>query len=347
MKLANKRKQYDSVNTEHDGQGHHFLLTPERHTSPTVIAAYRVGFALIYGKRISPSGFDLRELGMLIPAVVDFADAYGLLPAFNYNINSLIFGYDWDGYDLVAANPFQMLRVSCKLESETIYKEAMKHAVALHHRFAADGFGPCYTTSFFDDIGESELQKHFNYHAQAFREELDSLSKYLLIIQPGACEKIGTAKHIGIAIYRDWIIDNMVNPGSQTSCYRGVLDLLEKTYDVSDIIGRWSTKDWQKEVGVRFGHVHRAVEDYFRQAAGRARWVLCPENAAKGLQAAHILQLSLQEGTYLANLPFDGRPDESALPWAGRGTVNDEYDISASKTGQVKEGDTDVAVNGW
>jgi len=82
------------------------------HTSQ-IVEAYKIGLALLYGLRIDWPASDeevMRKAASVIPAVVDFADAYGLLPALNDRINALIFGHAWSGFDLIGTAPFQVLR---------------------------------------------------------------------------------------------------------------------------------------------------------------------------------------------------------------------------------------------
>ncbi|KAK5677593.1 hypothetical protein LTS10_010165 [Elasticomyces elasticus] len=252
--LEEKRKQYDTLLP-----GHHqdyFQPTFSRYSSSIVIAAYKLGFAIMYGLRPSASDIDLERLSKIIPAVADLADACGLLPGFASQISSLIFGHAWNGFDVIALNPFAMLLAAVKLESKVIYQEAMKHAVAVDRRYGRNSNIPEYDPNYFAGHGEQDLQAMLARYARDFSVANDQVLKDLMNIEPIMCNKIGVAKNIGIGIFRDWVVKEVMN--DSFGC--GILTLLNREYNVSGVMSDWSAKDWQQQVGVRFGHVHRATE---------------------------------------------------------------------------------------
>ncbi|TKA82743.1 hypothetical protein B0A55_01081 [Friedmanniomyces simplex] len=240
-----KRKQYDCELLIAWGPD---TLTPMKHRSDMVVTAYKLGFALVYGLRLSARDIDLECLSKIIPAVTDFADAYSLLPACANNISHLIFGHAWDGYDIVASNPFQMLLTACNLESESIYREAMKHAAAIHHRFGPHEKSEVYNSTYFSERGEHTLQDNLERHTREFSDELEEVAKSILRVYPYVCGQSGAARDVGLAIYRDWIINNVMDQWDG----RGFLVLLDTGYNVNDIVAKWSTKGWHKEVGILY-----------------------------------------------------------------------------------------------
>lgn len=303
-------------------------LTLSRYHSSQIITAHKIGFALIYNLRIEWPAEDMAKAASVIPAVVDFADAYGLLPSLRDRISTLIFGHKWSGFDVIAAQPFQMLRVACKLQSEVIYKEAMKHAVAIHR--VLDGTAPSrllYSPTFLSDIGETGLDNELAKHAQIFRETSNRLGDSLLGIRPLACNKIGVAEAIGVAIFRDWVIKNIKHAiplyENRNGLDYGLIYLSTKSYDISHIMTGWSTKDWHGEVGVRFGHVHRAVESCFSQARGIMDRAFDPADTAKGTGRYEDTEAGGRL-SYFANLRFRDEEEGvegSKYPWATKAAV--------------------------
>jgi hypothetical protein len=122
----------------------------------------------MYGLRIDFPVTQLQKAPLIIPILVDFADAYGLLPGWNDKIFSVIFGGSCDGYESIAGNPFRLLKVACKLQSKVVYQEAMIHAVGINDK-------PGSNKSLCDpewskENGEHELYAYFEAHAKDFRD---------------------------------------------------------------------------------------------------------------------------------------------------------------------------------
>ncbi|KAK3661723.1 hypothetical protein LTR56_000212 [Elasticomyces elasticus] len=308
--LEEKRKQYDTPLPGYHKE--YFQPTFARYSSSIVIAAYKLGFAIMYGLRPSADDLDLERLGKIIPAVADFADACGLLPGFASQINTLIFGHAWNGFEVIALNPFPMLLAAVKLESKVIYEEAMKHAVAVDRRHGGNPSILRCNPNYFTDHEEPTLQAMLAQHARDFSAATEQVLKDLLNIEPIMCNKIGVAKNIGVGIFRDWVVKEVLNDSS--GC--GVLTLLNREYNVSGIMSDWSAKDWQQQVGVRFGHVHRATESCFKQASWAAAKSFDPEDMAKGDPVARTSSPHLPLARYLACLRFGADDTDYQYPWS-------------------------------
>ncbi|KAK4891159.1 hypothetical protein LTR27_010233 [Elasticomyces elasticus] len=300
--LEEKRKQYDTPLPGYHKE--YFQPTLARYSSSIVIAAYKLGFAIMYGLRPSADDLDLERLAKIIPAVADFADACGLLPGFASQINSLIFGHAWTGFDVIALNPFPMLLAAVKLESKVIYEEAMKHAVAVDRRYGGNSDTLHYNPNYFADHGEQLLQAMLTQHARDFSAANEKVLKDLLNIEPIMCNKIGVAKKICIGIFRDWVV--------------------KEEYNVSGVMSDWSAKDWQQQVGVRFGHVHRATESCFKQATWKTAGSFDPENMAKGDPVAKTSSMNPPPSQYLACLRFGTDDADYQYPWTSTPKV-EEY----------------------
>ncbi|KAK5735826.1 hypothetical protein LTR17_007838 [Elasticomyces elasticus] len=313
--LEEMRKQYDAPLPDQ----HQDYLQPtfSRYSSSIVIAAYKLGFAVMYGLRPSASDIDLERLSKIIPAVADFADACGLLPGFASQISSLIFGHAWNGFDVIALNPFAMLLAAVKLESKVIYQEAIKHAVAVDRRYGGNSNIPEYDPNYFAGHGEQDLQAMLARHARDFS---------------AANDQIGVAKNIGIGIFRDWVVKEVMNDSS--GC--GILTLLNREYDVSGIMSDWSAKDWQAQVGVRFGHVHRATESCFKQATWMTARSFNPENMAKGVPVAQTSSMNPPLSRYLACLRFGADGADNQYPWNSTSKIG-EYVMDELRAEEVEE----------
>ncbi|KAK5126900.1 hypothetical protein LTR85_008258 [Meristemomyces frigidus] len=290
-------------------------LAGGKYSSEVIVAAYKIGFALIYDLRIDlPSEVkDLKTSSQVIPAVVDFLDAYGLLPAYNSHVNAMVFGHKWSGYDIIGLHPFRMLQVACKLQSQIIFQEALRHAVGLHALYGCTTNDTLtfYSCTLLLDIGEAELHERVSKGAKELNSDLESLVRAFLTFTPQCCNKLGTARVVGLAIWRDWVINHMgIGPDHN---HDGFKALAWKDYDVSDIIRDWASKDWDKEVGVRFGHVHRAVESCFRLAESRFRSTFNAGDAPRGMQLHAIDDQSFRPGEYISYLRFGA---DYEYPWA-------------------------------
>jgi len=226
---------------------------------------------MFYDMRITATNMSTVQLARVVPILADFADAYALLPAFADKIVSMIFGHSWDGYEVVANNPFPMLLTACKLKSATIYEEAMKHAMVIDRTFSSTSKHPEYNTEYFADHHALELQEKFESHVRQYNKDVRDSTDELLNINAGCyCNTIGLAREIGVAIYRDWVINHIMN--DYTS--KGLSDLLRVKYDIGDIIHHFGEKDWTEKLKVRFGYIHRAVEGCFKEATDCAGYRL-------------------------------------------------------------------------
>ncbi|KAI7156704.1 hypothetical protein KC349_g6081 [Hortaea werneckii] len=83
------------------------------------------------------------------------SNAYAMLPKFAIKIHHLLFSRDL-GYRLIAECPYSMFRASCKLRSQVVYKEAMRHAVGLH----------AYTLELMEDAKANSRPIVFDYFAE-------------------------------------------------------------------------------------------------------------------------------------------------------------------------------------
>ena len=72
----------------------------DTYSSKTLYTAYKIGFGLKHVIRIDLANCAFDD----IPAVVDFTDRHGLLPAFDDNINFHIFNYMTHGFDNISAD---------------------------------------------------------------------------------------------------------------------------------------------------------------------------------------------------------------------------------------------------
>ena len=127
--LKEKRKAHDTIYRQTTWETR---LANGLYNSNNVIAAYKISFAMMYGLRIDFPAEQIKTASAVIPILVNFADAYGLLPAWNDKLLAVIFGRSCDGHDMIALQPLHFLRMACTLQSKAIYQEAMIHAVALY-----------------------------------------------------------------------------------------------------------------------------------------------------------------------------------------------------------------------
>ncbi|KAK4539192.1 hypothetical protein LTR36_001168 [Oleoguttula mirabilis] len=327
-----------SKRLEHDAPLGLSELTNLRYPSHIIVSAYKVGFALLYNLRVdlATDVKNIRASAQVIPAVVDFLDAYGLLPAYNPLISDMLFGGSGCGYDIIGQNPLRMLLVACKMQSQNMYQEAMKHAVGVHemHNCEGSNINHVYSPAFFLDLGESEIHARFVQHTKDVHTHVENLKKQMLTTYPICCNKLGLARDVGLAIWRGWVIDHITTSPS----HDGLLQLAKKDYDVSSIIRDWSTKDWDKDVGVRFGHVHRAVENCFTTAT---MWLWRGEGEGPKGKQFHDNKDELNYAylRYYCYLTFD---EDYEYPWAGKTRVP-SYTLPTAKTTTVLDfGDAEI-----
>lgn len=300
-------------------RSNHGSLTGRKYSSEAItVAAYKIGFALLYDLRIdlpfghADSSLNIKKASFIIPAVVDFLDAYGLLPAYNDQVISTIFGQKWCGYDLIGQNPFRMLLVACKLQSQSIYQEAMKHAVGLRELFGPDQTDTYYSDTFLLDIGEAELHEHLVRHTKELQSDLADLQHDLFQLALINTHHRGITYHIGIAIWRDWLITHIGAPGYDHS---GFIKLASKEYNVSQIVGDWSTKGWEDSIGVRVADIHRVVEGCFQEAGECFQRLFDSVGGPKGKQLHECdSEFEKKNGKqYFCYVVFE---DDHGYPWA-------------------------------
>jgi hypothetical protein len=125
--------------------------------------------------------------------LVEFADAYGLLPEWNDKTLGVIFGGSCEGYGLIATEPFHYLEIACKLQSKTICNEAIIHPTAiydkLYHNFEPDEDA----ANWLREVGGKEFYAQFKAHAYEFGKKMNDIERRFIHIQPQCCGKIGAA----------------------------------------------------------------------------------------------------------------------------------------------------------
>ena len=235
--------------------------------SKTVIAAYRAVFAMLYDLRIDVPPTQLEEWSFVIPAIVDFADAYALFPALEGKIFKQIVDTEHGMTELIAHNPFRFLKVACKLQSPTIYKEATAHAVAMYDtlHLSYETCARCMGV-YFADTDEAELHDRFHTHAREFHEKLHRLERGLIRIDPedlpDDLELGDDDLRIGQAIWREWVLrDTTSFPAADHDAFSA---LLHNDFDVAEKVADWGGNICAR-ISVDTDDIHRATEVYFKK----------------------------------------------------------------------------------
>ncbi|GAB1731418.1 hypothetical protein NU195Hw_g1128t1 [Hortaea werneckii] len=239
--VENQEQEPEESRTHSHSSKPERFLTPRRQTSATIILAHKILFAIIYDLEIDFDQESIPRMATIINTIVDLADAYAMLPEFGIKMHHLLFSRDL-GYDLIAECPYGMLRASCKLRSQVIYKEAMRHAVGLHAytlelmEDAKANARPA-VFDYFIENNEPELQKAFDEHVRVLRGKLRTLEKQLLSLEPDFRFESGvtdsTTRAIATAILRDWIVKNMVSP--KHCSHVGVLGLARREIPIAEL----------------------------------------------------------------------------------------------------------------
>jgi hypothetical protein len=255
-RLKQKREKHD-VNRRNNNN--ETIFTGSMYRSGTVITAYKMGFALMCSLRIDLPATEVHKASFFIPALVDFLDVYGLLPTYNDKVIGVIFSGSCDGYELVAGDPLRFLRVACTLQSKVIYQEAMIHAVGI-----VDKLGDLRTcdSEWFSKIGEHQLHQQFTSHVQTFHDKIARNERHFIHVQPDCCNKLGSARDIGVAIFRTWVAKNS---SEYHPSHAAIIKILERDYDVANEIRAWGPQHNHQIMDVQFGHIERAVENSFIQ----------------------------------------------------------------------------------
>ena len=225
-----------------------------------MITAYKIGFALIYGLRIDLPATEVHKAAFFIPALMDFLDVHGLLPAYNDKVINVIFGGSCDGYELVAGDPIRFLKVACTLQSKVIYQEAMIHAVGIVDKIGGPEIrDPEWSAK----IGEHQLHLQFTSHAKEFHDKITRIERHLLHVHPDCRNKLDIALDIGLAIFRAWV-------GRHISDYSGshtaIIKILERDHDIANEICTWGPQKDKQIINVKFGNIHRVIENTFVKA---------------------------------------------------------------------------------
>jgi hypothetical protein len=249
-------------------------------------------------------------------------------------VHSLIFGHKWNGYDLIAADPFRMLITAYKMQSETIYQEAMKHAIGVH---LAEKIMPRagYSFTFLADAGYPDLFDRLKQHYREHEENLKLLERRLLNVEPECCGKIGVARNIGTSIYRDWIIARIFGHGG--TLHWGIVALAQKDWEVNSLISNSRDRKWTEDVNAKWGHIHRGVESCFNQARG---WVLDSFDGAGDPKGEQIVEGGCDR--YYTNISFE---TDYEYPWAKQAQVPSF--MAPVLVPKVVYGDAEDAENEW
>ena len=321
----------ESISDSHPSKPEGFL-TPRRQTSATVILAHKILFAMIYDLEIDFDHENMSEMAAIVNTMVDLADAYAMLPKFAIKIHHLLFSLDL-GYKLIAECPYGMLRASCKLRSQVVYKEAMRHAVGLHAYTLelmedAKANGRPAVFDYFAENNEPELQEAFGGHVRVLRGKLKTLEKQLLSLEPDFRFESGvtdpTTRAIATAILRDWIVKNLVSP--KHCSHVGVLGLARREISIAEVVCSWSSGHWMAMVGQQgirddwgltghtaVGHmVLRAFGRIYEQALEIVHEIFPPTDFAKGQSRLKTLAGSDVSKSYVANITFD---KDYKYPW--------------------------------
>ncbi|KAI6910418.1 hypothetical protein KC318_g1256 [Hortaea werneckii] len=308
------------------------FLTPRRQTSATVILAHKILFAMLYDLEIELDHENMPEMAAIVNTMVDLADAYAMLPKFAIKIHHLLFSRDL-GYKLIAECPYGMPRASCKLRSQVVYKEAMRHAVGLHAytlELMEDAKANIRSIVFdyFAENNEPELQGAFDEHVRVLRGKVRTLEKQLLRLEPDFRFESGvtdsTTRAIATAILRNWIVKNIVSP--EDCSHVGVLGLARREISIAEIVCNWSSGHWMAMVGEQgirddggltghtaVGHmVLKAFGRIYEQALEVVHEIFPPTDFAKGQSKSKTLAGSDVSKSYVANITFD---NDYKYPW--------------------------------
>ncbi|KAI7187711.1 hypothetical protein KC343_g5670 [Hortaea werneckii] len=353
--VENQEQELEELRTHsHSSKPERFLI-PRRQTSATIILAHKILFAMIYDLEIDFDPESIPRMAAIINTLVDLADAYAMLPEFGVKIHHLLFSRDL-GYDLIAECPYGMLRASCKLRSQVIYKEAMRHAIGLHaytlelmEDAKADAKPAVF--DYFTEKNEPKLQEAFDEHVRVLRGKLRALEKQLLSLEPDFRFESGvtdsTTRAIATAILRDWIVKNKVSP--KHCSHVGVLGLARRETPIAELVCRWSSGHWMAMVGQQgirddwgltghtaVGHmVLTAFGKIYEQALEVLHEIFPPTDFAKGQSDSKNLAGSDVSKSYVANITFD---KDYKYPWQDAHSTfsfalfkSDERSRSASK----------------
>lgn len=251
------------------------------------------------------------ESAAILTCLVDFADAYGLLPAWTEKLISLMFGHNWNGFDLIAANPLRFLLVARKLRSVSIYQEAMRHAVGLKYFLIMQDM--LFADSDFD---EAELDSCLDSHTKAFRDSCAYFEGELIRLEPSGDPKYGLPRDVGLAMWRDFILKQLVGRKRVTILYL----LREGAFDISTVTAYWGGNNgpWYESVSVPVSQVHQVIEGCLRTAQQLLRKAFGPEGEARGRKLDHFYKADYPDRSYnvqtgyIANVKFS--PDYK-YPW--------------------------------
>ncbi|KAK5743299.1 hypothetical protein LTR17_002776 [Elasticomyces elasticus] len=210
-----------------------------------------------------------------------------------------------------------MLLTAVKFESKIIYEETMKQAVAVDRRYAGISSTPEYNPNYFADHGEQDLHAMLARHVRDCSATSEQVHKDLRHIEPTLCNKIGVTKDIGIAIFREWVVNEVVNESNG----RGLLTLLNRNYDISSAMGGWSAGDWQNELNLPFGHFYRVVECCFQHASTLAIKVFEESNTVKGNAVVTATSPYKPQKQYLTCLHFGTNNTNYEYPWSGNAKI--------------------------
>lgn len=287
------------------------MLTGSLYASDVVINAYKAMFAMMYGRYIDFNPKQLRKPALLVPVLVEIADVWGLLPSWNDKIYAVIFVGCYNGYELIASDPFRFLVSACTLQSKSIYREAMIHSVAINDK--NDDFADWCNPDWFLEIGELQLHSRFKEHARDFRNRIASIENRFLHVSPSCCDKIEVARELGITIFREWATKGR---RFRESSHDAIVKISQRDYDISTIITGSSLWATNKDTQTKFGHVHRAVENSFKEIERSIEGVFKGCRSAIARPRERIGEIwpkdSKDAVPYYANLHF---PENYEYPW--------------------------------
>jgi hypothetical protein len=291
-----QRLQYEKSDATEDPPA----LTPVRYTAQTVLPAHTLGFALLYRQENQVlSRQHMPRMSQLVPALVDFADAYGLLERLSRDILAMLFLHSSNGYDAVAENPFQMLRAAFKLESQRIYADSMKHAVAIHHviTLSEDEWKLSHNVSYFSDAADDTLQQDFDKAAQAHSVLIERMIKSLFVLNPNH-HALNVIDRVGMAIYRDWIVQYVVNMS-----LAGLHVLQTSPYDIAKAVFGWCEERWHNRLKLDTEPVFYHVQSCFKKGQTMMKDDFPASEHAHGKQSVQVYaEYHNKPISYLANL---------------------------------------------
>ncbi|KAK4560628.1 hypothetical protein LTR86_005206 [Recurvomyces mirabilis] len=326
-----------SINSSSSDQ---LRLLQRSHKSEFVIGAYKLGFALLYNTSVNlPS--DTLALSRLIPALITFADAYDLMDVLRPRILATLLAGPLDVNDLIAQNPFAMLYAAYHLRSVSMYREGMRHAIALHDlsRHSDDMALPS-VCQYFSDLSLVRISFEMTLRYKAYREKMNATYESLLhdIKLPGHLDSKIMTNNVAIAIFRDWVLKNC------ESRQAGIVKLSMKGYNINQLMKEFGGHDWMdgKVSCPSYSYTSLALQSCFDQALDKIRKVFPPEDMAKGVQSTRVKALFPQiESRYLANIDFEPASNHAVLnvlkyPWqkiSGKDEVFDMRKLGESLKG--------------